>query len=104
MRKRGSCHGISKNEIAEFAFNHTIQEVADHFGIAYTVIIGYMWRNKIPYISTNRRSKKERATVYEMINTLSQFYSLASIGEVFGYSRERVRQIVNREERLNEQR
>lgn len=96
--------GISKDEITRYAADHTMAEIIEHFGMTKS-ITAYIHRKKINYIKKNHmignvyraraRKPKPTGTVYEMMYVLSSNFSLSSIGEVFGKSREWVRQVVD---------
>lgn len=89
-----SYHGIQTSDIVEYAANHTMNEILTHFNEGMP-LQSFIWRKKIPYIKVGSRKIKPKGDVYGMMYLLSQTYSLASIGRVFGLSRERVRQVVN---------
>lgn len=88
---------------AEYAKNHTMSQVCKHFNIQYLTVDRLCKLNGIeclsvkgkvkPFDLTDNRSMKRSGLAQDMIRELSKTFTYASIGRVFGYSRERIRQI-----------
>lgn len=83
-----------------------ISEVAARHGIHEVLLRGYVVRRNFEYVRVKKRSKfedipviqnnkkiKRTGEAMDMIKTLLDFYTDASIARVFGYSKERIRQI-----------
>lgn len=85
--------------IEEYARTHTIKECALFYNSKYGTIIQYLKAHDIKYkleLTTKgieRVVTKRTGTAHDMIVTLCDYYNMASIAKVFGYSKERVRQI-----------
>ena len=92
-------NGISLEEIREYAAEHTMKETVVHFGSSS--LMGFLYRHNIPckkkvypeYHRGNRRPKKCTGTDFEMMYVLSRWFNLACIADVFGVSKEWVRQV-----------
>lgn len=87
----------------EYAKNHTVSQVGKHFNICYQTVLrlcklhdvkclSVMMKVK-PFDSTENRNMKRSGLAQDMIRELSKTFTYASIGQVFGYSKERIRQI-----------
>lgn len=87
--------------IKEYAATHTAEEIAKHYNMklynVYTMLnsYGFKYKRKPTSKSVARAVKHRTGEAQDMIVTLCDFYSQASIARVFGYSKERVRQIYN---------
>lgn len=107
VRSRACALGIKlkKKErylgITEYARSHTIRECADKYNVQIGTMTTYMRNNKISHKreltskDIERRAIKRTGEAQDMIITLCDFYTYASIARVFGYSTERVRQLYN---------
>lgn len=92
-------HGIPVHEIVEFAATHTMKEIIAHFD--NPAILSFINRRKIPFLKKireyekfhreERRNRKSGGELYEMMYILSRSFSLVSIADAFGVSREWVR-------------
>lgn len=87
-------------EIKDFLKEHTIAETASKFHV------GYGWlsmkvremnllykRHKAKEVKLSEHSCKRTGEAHDMIRHLSKTFTTASIARVFGYSKERIRQI-----------
>lgn len=91
---------ISESEWVEYAKNHCVTECRVHFKLTYPAVL-YIeglysfraMRNKGGIKTEINPKIKRTGEVQEMIKFLSQEFTYASIGRVFGYSKERIRQI-----------
>lgn len=87
--------------ITEYAGSHTVKECAEKYNTKLNTIASYLRSNKISYKKelTSKgiewRARKRTGEAQDMIVTLCDFYTYASIARVFGYSKERVRQLYN---------
>lgn len=85
--------------IEEYAKTHTIRECALFYNSNYSTIVQYIRAHDIKYkpeLTTKgieRVVTKRTGIAQDMIITLCDSYSMASIAKVFGYTKERVRQI-----------
>ena len=85
--------------LEDYARHHTISEAAEQYNCPKSRIYQYARRHNIEFVREPKKYGVERAVykrtgeVRDMIVTLCDYYSYASIGRVFGYSRERIRQI-----------
>lgn len=92
---------ITKDVWEDYAKNHTIPECLSHFKICrtslYTLEKEYkvyaLRRNGSTAKSIEDRQIKRTGEMQDMIRFLSNKFTYASIGRVFGYTKERVRQI-----------
>lgn len=90
---------LNDDEVREYAETHSINEMAIHFGVTYTTLRRYCLIKNIPLLKMRNKNGQERVVekrngeVHEMIKVLGDHFSYASIGRVFGYSKERIRQI-----------
>lgn len=104
-RKKDTLMGIPKQEFIDYAKTHTIREIAEHFDKIPSNVRTTVTDKHIEYVkvmpkhvkSNNEYNYKIKRTgeAHDMIKTLSETYSCAAIARVFGYSKERIRQIVN---------
>lgn len=93
------------DEIKDFLKEHTIKETAFKFNVGYnwlTVKVREMnipcKRNKSEVVKLSVHSCKRTGETHEMIKYLSKTFTMASIARVFGYSKERIRQICTESE------
>jgi len=102
--KREKCRTpiVDIEQLKEYGKNHTITECSRHFNISPNTISSYKKRFKFETkrhcgdTSYNNTCKiKHTGEAQDMIRTLCETYTDAAIGRVFGYSRERIRQIRN---------
>lgn len=87
----------------EYAKEHSLCEIARYFNIAYASVILYCRKNNIEYLTRKpkvgykdngrKHSIKRSGLAQDMIRELSKTFTDASIARVFGYSKERIRQI-----------
>lgn len=87
--------------IKEYAATHTADEIAEHYGMkpvnVYSLLNSYgiKYKRKLTSKGVARAVKHRTGEAQDMIVTLCDFYSQASIARVFGYFKERVRQLYN---------
>lgn len=87
--------------IKEYAVTHTAKEVAEHYGMRLTTVYtmfnsyGIKYKRQTTSKGVARAVQHRTGEAQDMIITLCDFYSQASVARVFGYSKERVRQIYN---------
>lgn len=88
------------DEIIEYAKTHTCVEVSNKFNLPYETlrhtfmahdIKFYRHRGKAAEIKKN--SCKRTGEAHDMIRELSKTFTMSAIARVFGYSKERIRQI-----------
>ena len=88
------------DEMKDFLKEHTIKETALRFHVSYNWL--YMkirdmnltyTRHKGKEIKLSTHSCKRTGEAQDMIRYLSRAFTMASIARVFGYTRERIRQI-----------
>lgn len=91
---------ISESEWIEYAKTHCVSECRVHFKLTYLAILyiedlyGFRaMRNKGSTKTEINPKIKRTGEAQEMIKFLSQEFTCASIARVFGYSKERIRQI-----------
>lgn len=100
LRERSQIDIVLSDEILEYAKNHTCAEISNKFDIPYNrlryIFLQHgikFYRNKGKVAKGNNHSCKRTGEAREMIRELSKTFTMASIARVFGYSKERVRQI-----------
>jgi transposase len=100
LRERRQIDIILSDEILEYAKTHTCSEISSKFDIPYNnlryVFLKHgikFYRNKGRISKGNNSTCKRTGEAHEMIRELSKTFTMASIARVFGYSKERVRQI-----------
>ena len=89
-----------------FAKDHTISEIGKQFNLKYWMVRQLVTIYKIPYKKITvkclgyldkennvKHSCKRTGEAQEMIKVLNKTFTQAAIARVFGYSRERIRQI-----------
>lgn len=88
------------DEIKDFLKEHTITETSSKFHISYEWLAMQIRNKNLPHKRhTARGSKlsvhscKRTGEAHDMIRHLSKIFTFASIARVFGYSKERIRQI-----------
>lgn len=95
-------NSIDKEKFCKYAASHTLNQIACHFHVssdmARTLCKKFEIEPKskllLKDISTEvSRNHRNTATAHTMIKYLAGKFSYGSIGKVFGYSKERVRQI-----------
>lgn len=92
-------------EIVQFASEHpglTCQEVADHFQLSYCLTASILRAAGVKPFSPKKTGPRtpftvERQKIMHELYTTSGDTTLAEIGELFGVTRERVRQLVSRQ-------
>lgn len=91
---------VDIEQLKEYGKTHTIRECAEHFNVSYSLINSY--KQRFGFVTKRRTGNimyyspyniKRTGEAQDMILTLCDTYNFAAIGRVFGYSRERVRQI-----------
>ena len=88
-------------DIIEYAATHTADEIAERYSMKHNAVYTMLNAYGIKYMRKNTSKGVARAVqhrtgeAHDMIVTLCDFYSQASIARVFGYSKERVRQLYN---------
>lgn len=93
---------VQKDEFCDYAKNHLRTELCKHFGICYRTARHYEKLYNVECLKREARViskpdvvvKKRTGLAHDMIVSLATEYSYASIARVFGYSTERIRQIV----------
>lgn len=93
------------DEIKDFLKEHTIKETAFKFNVGYNWLTVKVRENNIPckrhkseVVKLSVHSCKRTGETHEMIKYLSKTFTMASIARVFGYSKERIRQICTESE------
>ncbi len=93
------------DEIKDFLKEHTIKETAFKFNVGYNWLTVQVRENNIPckrhkseVVKLSVHSCKRTGETHEMIKYLSKTFTMASIARVFGYSKERIRQICTESE------
>lgn len=88
------------DEMKYFLKDHTIVETASKFHVGYTWLCVKIREMDLPYkrhkikdVKLSAHSCKRTGEAHDMIRHLSKTFTMASIARVFGYSRERIRQI-----------
>lgn len=91
---------VVTEDFIEYAKAHTIGQISNKFHVAYATIMSVCKRENIvplkvkpKHISEYKGSIKRTGEAMDMIKTLIPIYTDASIARVFGYSKERIRQI-----------
>lgn len=99
-RRKNFILGIDKQTFIDFAANHTPREIADHFNLKLGSVHATMYQHQVPHLKVMpktecdvQRKLKRTGEAHDMIKTLGQTYNYAAIARVFGYTKERVRQI-----------
>lgn len=99
-RRKNFILGIDKQTFIDFAANHTPREIADHFNLNLGSVHSTMYSMQIPHLIAKPKNTyevshrlKRTGEAHDMIKTLAQTYNYAAIGRVFGYTKERIRQI-----------
>lgn len=103
MRKRSKF--VPDDEFIEYAKTHTIRDIAQKYNRCYGSIVTICHRYNItPAKNKPKEAKPCKAILlrktgeaHDMIRELSKTFTDASIARVFGYSKERIRQIRNEE-------
>lgn len=99
--------GVNRDELTEYAKAHTRYEIAEHFNLNPKALSCALNIHNIEFIKTRTKNpsakrsftaRRRTGEVHDMIRTLAKTYNYASIARVFGYTRERVRQICLLEE------
>lgn len=93
---------VVTEDFIEYAKTHTVGQIINNFHISYATVMSACKReNIVPlkvkprYISGYEGSLRRTGEAMDMIKTLLPVYTNASIARVFGYSKERIRQIRN---------
>ena len=88
------------DEMKDFLKEHTIKETACKFHVGYNWLFKKILDMNLPYKRHNCKeaklsvhSCKRTGEAQNMIRYLSKAFTMASIARVFGYTRERIRQI-----------
>ena len=88
------------DEIKDFLKEHTITETASKFHVGYGWLAMKTREMNLPYkrhkakeVKLSEHSCKRTGEAQDMIRHLSKTFTAASIARVFGYSKERIRQI-----------
>lgn len=100
-------HGISLEQLKEELENNSLWQVSKVHNVSYMALRTWLETRGVTNFMLNRPHKlkptenlkpcKRTGEAHDMIKFLATRYTLASIGRVFGYSKERIRQIVNEE-------
>ena len=98
IAERGKYHVT--DEMKDFLKEHTIKETALRFHVSYNWLYIKIREMNLPYQRHNGKeaklsahSCKRTGEAQDMIRYLAKAFTMASIARVFGYTRERVRQI-----------
>lgn len=104
LRKR-KCPFIYQKEFWEQNKSVKVKEIAEKYNLSVTTVFfaRKKFENEICF-KKFRRLNRQNATRDEMIAYLAKKYSLSSIAEIFGISRERARQVVNEAEGCSDSR
>lgn len=93
---------VVTEDFIEYAKTHTIGQIINNFHISYATILSACKREnivplkvKLKHISEHKGNLRRTGEAMDMIKTLIPVYTDASIARVFGYSKERIRQIRN---------
>ena len=99
--------GIQTPEgFCEYAQKHTITQTSRFFNINYAAVYSLLRKNDIKCIPVGQikdsdvlinHNMRRSGLARDMIIELSKTFTYASIARVFGYSKERIRQICNEE-------
>ena len=90
---------IITDDIKDFLKEHTIKETAFKFNVGYNWLSVKVREMNIPckrhkeVVKLTAHSCKRTGETHDMIQYLSKTFTMASIARVFGYSKERIRQI-----------
>ena len=91
---------IMTDEMKAFLKEHTMKETAVKFGVTYCWLSMQVRDHNLPHArhlaspeKLSSGSCKRTGEAREMIKELSKTFTYAAIARVFGYSKERVRQI-----------
>lgn len=92
------------DEMIEYLKNHTVASASAKFNLPYSWLSAKVRRDNIPYAmvkgkvaTLNSHSCKRGGEAHDMIRALSNTFTYSSIARVFGYSKERIRQICMQE-------
>lgn len=92
---------VDVEKLREYAKTHTLIECSKFFNVQYNLITCYVrnysivcLRNKIKGSNCKNGSCKRTGEARDMIVFLSQRFTISSIARTFGYSKERIRQIL----------
>lgn len=96
-RKFKGLNGHTVEEVADFAKDKRVSEIAEKFGASCSTVVCFLRNHSIPYSHAKGR-RKEHAERDDMIRYLAEKYQYATIGRVFGYTREYIRQICMQED------
>ena len=87
-------------EICNYLQEHTLMDTANKFHIPYQTLTYYVRNNNINHAHKIAKEKplsthscKRTGEAHDMIYELSKTFSYAAIARVFGYTKERIRQI-----------
>lgn len=88
------------DEMIEYLKDHTIVDTSVKFNLSYVWLVAKVRRDHIPHAVVKGKvavdkgySCRRSGEAHDMIRVLSKTFTNASIARVFGYSKERVRQI-----------
>ncbi len=87
-------------EICNYLQEHTLMDTANKFRVSYQTLAYYVRNDNINHAHKTAKEKplsthscKRTGEAHEMIYELSKTFSYAAIARVFGYTKERIRQI-----------
>ena len=93
---------VVTEDFIEYAKTHTIGQIANSFHLGYATVMTVCRRENImplkakpKLVDEYKGSLRRSGEALDMIKTLLPVYTDASIARVFGYSKERIRQIRN---------
>ena len=99
--------GISLEQFKEELKNYSLWQVSQMHHLSYCSLRQWLEIRGVTNVVQNKQRKlepiknlkpcKRTGEAHDMIKFLATRYTLAAIGRVFGYSKERIRQIVNEE-------
>lgn len=88
------------DEMKDFLKEHTVKETACKFQVSYNWLYMKIQEMNLTYkrhngkeVKLSTHSCKHTGEAHDMIRYLSKTFTMASIARVFGYSKERIRQI-----------
>lgn len=92
------------DEMIEYLKDHTMTNTSAKFNLPYCWLLAKVRRDNIPHAIVKGKVRVDKGKgfrrsgeAHDMIRVLGETFTYASIARVFGYSKERVRQICSRE-------
>lgn len=93
------------DEMLEYLKDHTVASTSSKFNLSYSWLSAKVRRDHIPHaivkgkVAVDKGQCKRSGEAHEMIRVLGETFTCASIARVFGYSKERIRQICLKDEK-----